>query len=195
MVRRVRVTNLIASRAARWYLTSMEKQLNPIEKRIAQGASPIVAFLSEATCGEACWEAREDVCRCSCGGKNHGCMRTADGTRPKRTAKIDSHRYELKAVGGPELHAEAQAINKAAGPYRVDPVTYSDGSKGQYTYHYRETDTGAPARLKPATKDQVARWPELAAYRENLPDVWAKANPEKCWAQWPGLPYLLWVKQ
>lgn len=167
----------------------------PVEKKIAAGMNPLVAFLSEATCGEACWEAREDVCRCSCGGKNHGCMRTPDGVRPNRNAKIDGTRYELKAVGGTELYDEARAINHAAGPYRVDPITYSDGSKGQYTYTWSETQAHAPARLKPATKDQVARWPELAAYRENLPDVWRQANPEKCWAEWPGLPYLLWVKQ
>jgi hypothetical protein len=171
-----------------------ETKLNPVEKRIAEGMNPLVAFLTEATCGEACWTAREDICRCSCGGKNHGCMRTAEGVRPTRTAKIDGSRYELKAVGDRELYREAEAINKANGPRSVDHVRQEGKIVHTYTYHWHETDAGAPARLKSATKDQVAKWPELSAYRDNLPEVWAKANPNECWAAWPGLPYLLWVK-
>lgn len=162
--------------------------MTPIERQIAQGLSPIIAFLSQATCGEACWEAREDICRCSCGGKNHGCMPTPDGTRPTRTAKIDGFRYELKAVG-PELYAEAEAINKAAGYKLVDKVTET------LTYHYdwEYTDKGAPARIKKATKDQLARYPELAAYREAIETI--RANPRHCYIDieraWPDL---LWVK-
>ena len=41
--------------------------------------------MTDATCGDACWAARSDVCRCSCDGKNHGITRTADGERPTRT--------------------------------------------------------------------------------------------------------------
>jgi hypothetical protein len=32
----------------------------------------IKATLSTAPCTVSCWNAEEDVCRCSCGGKNHG---------------------------------------------------------------------------------------------------------------------------
>jgi len=78
--------------------------------------SGIAAFPSEATCGEACWEAREDICRCSCGGRNHGCLRSADGVRPERSAKLNGHRYVLKAVGD-NLCGEAEKINQAAGVY------------------------------------------------------------------------------
>ena len=166
---------------------NMADRLTPFEQKIAAGINSIVAFLSEATCGEACWEAREDVCRCSCGGKNHGCMRTADGTRPVRTAKIDGHRYELKAVGF-SLYAEAKLINDAAGPRSVsrckaskwdDTVQAFVPSEHVYTYHWSETDKGAPARLKTASKSQLAAWPELTAYR----DTPAYRTP-----------YLLWVK-
>jgi len=48
-------------------------------------------------------------------------MRTADGVRPTRNAKIDGVRYELKAVGE-NVYAEAQAINRAGGPARVCSV-------------------------------------------------------------------------
>ena len=165
------------------------KQLNPIEKNIAAGMSPIMAFLTEATCGEACWHAREEVCRCSCGGKNHGCMKTADGVRPTRTAKIDGHRYELVAVGprwmadGSGVYTAAQAINKQH-PYKV----------GSYTYHPHETDKGAPARVKPATKDQLAKWPELKAQRDARNEA---AKTATCLANLDRLapwPHLLWVK-
>lgn len=140
----------------------------------------LLAFLSEATCGEACWEAREDVCRCSCGGKNHGCLRSKDGVRPTRNAKIDGYRYELKAVAG-DVYAEAKAIN--------DKVSQHIGG---YTYHPDATQKGAPARVKRATKEQIARWPELAAAREQIAKIEATRHcfidVDRAW------PYLLWVK-
>jgi hypothetical protein len=165
------------------------KPLNPIEKNIAAGMSPIVAFLTEATCGEACWNAREEICRCSCGGKNHGCMKTADGTRPTRQSKIDGFRYELAAVGSAYnrgsdsgMYVAAKKINDAV----PCPV--------KYKYKWYETDKGAPARVKKATKDQFAKWPELKA----MYDARVQA------AKQPGMylnlldrtapwPYLLWV--
>lgn len=161
--------------------------LNPIEKRIAAGMNPLVAFLTEATCGEACWEAREDICRCSCGGENHGCMRDTTGKRPERTAKIDGYRYVLKAADVSGIYAQARKINDAAGPYRVEPYTaidyHEDGTQTkvakEYRYFYTETMKGAPARRKPATREQIARWPELAAWRDDLRSK----------------PYLLWVRE
>jgi hypothetical protein len=160
-------------------------KLNPIQQHIAEGMNPLVAFLTEATCGDACWHAVEDVCRCSCGGKNHGCLRTAEGVRPVRTSKIDGFRYELKAVG-PEVWMEARTINKAAGPRGTDGL-------GPYAYAYpwEYTDKGAPARLKRATKAQLASWPELAGAREaiaNLPERHCFRDVDKLW------PSLLWVK-
>jgi hypothetical protein len=169
----------------------MSTPMNPIQRKIAAGVSPIIAFLSEATCGEACWEAREDVCRCSCGGKNHGCMRTADGVRPTRNAKIDGVRYELKATG-PSLYADAEAINKANGPYRTEEIKQDGKVVHTYSYWWHETDKGAPARLKPATKEQLAKWPELKAYREELERL---RNSGECAAVYMrAWPYLLWVR-
>ena len=34
----------------------------------------LLTELTEATCGFNCWLAKEHICRCSCGGKNHGIM-------------------------------------------------------------------------------------------------------------------------
>jgi hypothetical protein len=143
----------------------------------------IEAILTGATCSEACWEAREEKCACSCGGRNHGIMRTADGVRPERTAKIDGFRYKLLGIGYEGLFEEARRINEAAG------ITFV------YACTSRDRDCrDIPAKLRTATKDQVAKWPELAAYRDNLPENWRRDNPDKVAAHWPGMPSLLWVK-
>jgi hypothetical protein len=157
--------------------------LNPIEQNIANGMTAIAAFLTEATCGEACWHAREDVCRCSCGGKNHGCLRTADGSRPNRTAKIDGYRYELRAVGTySEMHGEASSVNDNAPKRRI----------GSYEYGWDAAEKGAPARVKSATQSQFDKWPELKASRDTWNDAKSKSE---CYAQYCNLwPYLLWVK-
>ena len=111
--------------------------------------------LSGQTCGEACWHAREDICRCSCGGANHGCLRDGDGERPVRTCRMDGYRRELVAVGTyVECDDIARPSNKAAG------VSFLYAPTSSQTYH-----RGIPARMRMATKGQVERWPELAAYR------------------------------
>ena len=149
------------------------------------------AMITEQTCGDACWHAREDICRCSCGGRNHGCLRTEDGIQPNRTAKIDGYRYELKAVGTDGFYDEAKALNEANGPYRTDRInatSFNDNgdpvvSEIVYAYHYHDTDKGAPARVRPASRDQIVRWPELAAWRSDDPMEFYRRSV-----------YLLWVK-
>jgi hypothetical protein len=81
-------------------------------------------------------------------------------------AKLDGVMRELHAVGDyGQLHDEAVAMNKAAG------ITYfyADSSRNAW-------DRNIPARIRMATKDQVAKWPELTAYR---------GSRER--------PYLLWT--
>ena len=138
----------------------------------------IFAIMTEATCGEACWEAREDICKCSCGGVNHGCLRTPDGIKPVRTSKIDGRRYELKSIGSyGDILDEAEAINKS---YPPKPSPFSDG---RYSYHYKETDVGAPARVRPASMVQIQNWEELKLYKD-MDRLELYRNK----------PYLLWVK-
>src|SRR5436305_4038375 len=123
------------------------------------------AILTDATCGEACWMAREDVCRCSCGGRNHGCLRTADGVQPVRQAKIGGMRCELRGVGG-DVEKQAREINMASGiqsPYIRGMLLgsyYGAASSRDPAYQC------LPAKVRLATLDQVARWPELAAWRD-----------------------------
>jgi hypothetical protein len=125
----------------------------------------ILAIFTTQTCGESCWHAREDVCRCSCGGKNHGCL-SHGGERPERTAKLDGERYKLVGVGNyRDLYSDAERINREAGYRSVEkPVRYGERWV-QYYYTWSETDAGAPARLKTASKSQM-NWQELAGWRD-----------------------------
>src|SRR6476469_507082 len=116
----------------------------------------LVAYLTEQTCGDACWHAREDICRCSCGGKNHGCLRDASGDQPVRTSRIDGYMYELQAVGY-DLDKVGDKINEDANLYGI--YTYNTARSRDAMYR------GAPAKTRYATQSQVDRWPELAAYR------------------------------
>lgn len=146
------------------------------------------AILTSQTCGEACWHAAEEVCRCSCGGRNHGCLKSADGVRPVRMAKIAGHRYKLAAVGmRSDVMPAAKELNGRQWRAVERPTLVIDGEgKGvdwtphalaavraagkeawisQYRYHWTETDDGAPARVKYATREQLAKWEELKAWR------------------------------
>ncbi len=132
-----------------------------------------MAILTGTTCGEACWHAREEICRCSCGGKNHGCLRTQDGEQPVRTCKIDGERFELRGVG--DVEREAIDLNKAAG------IQYHYAHTAREHYGYKPA-----ALIRPASKAQLDRWPELKAERERIADL-----PRY---DWRGRSvYLLWV--
>ena len=158
--------------------------LNPIQRKIAGGMSAISAFLSEATCSDACWYAKDDICHCSCGGKNHGCMRSSDGVQPKRTAKIDGYRYQLAAAGYDDIFDQAVKFNEAHGVTFIYACTSRDIS-----------DRRCPAKIRYATESQVEKWPELAAYRANIAETWRKENPEGTVRDWPGMPRLLWIRE
>jgi len=151
----------------------------------------VMAVLTSQTCGEACWHAREEVCRCSCGGANHGCL-THGGERPERTCKIDGILYRLKAVGKRrDISADACEMNRQAGYRSVDKPMAVIGSTGgkfteqdivnarangekvwwmQYRYTWSTTDSGAPARLKTPTASQ-RKWSELSGWQHE-PDLY-----------------------
>lgn len=170
----------------------MQNLLNPIKQRIKEGMTPLQAFLTDATCGEGCWEARELICRCSCGGKNHGCMKSKSGNRPQRTAKIDGEAYKLVSIGAyGDILKQYDALMKTKesvkcdcekehkqGLRDVEKLKTHDGGIIIYHYYWKETDVGSPARVKPATKSQLLSWEELQGIdREKIRS-----------------PYLLWEK-
>ena len=133
--------------------------------------------ITDATCGEACWMAREDVCRCSCGGKNHAVLR--DGRdRPERMSKIQGHAYKLTSVGEYRdiYRLAADALDGVPGKPPMFPSHYGP----DFTYRWNpSSDKGSPVRIRTASQSEIARWPELTAYRD-LPPFMSG-------------PYLLWT--
>jgi hypothetical protein len=146
------------------------------------------SVFTDATCGEACWHAREEVCRCSCGGKNHGVLNDPSGKQPDRMAKIAGFPYALKAIGEWDtVMDQAAEINRLAGYRSVDTARLViDGLGGpalskeslvlaaqeraagkevwwsQYHYQWSYTDEGAPTRVTRATEERIKRWKEVA---------------------------------
>lgn len=123
---------------------------------------------TDNTCSDACWKAAQPDCSCSCGGKNHGIMRTPEGaaTPPPRTCRIDGVRYELRAIGNfHELTQKRYEINRE-----------------QYSRYVGMALTGAVRRppdaaiLKRSSKDQQ-KWPEVVNYPFGRPSLlWVLAD-------------------
>ena len=126
----------------------------PTQTKQTHTPSGILAMISGHTCGPACWEAREDVCRCECGGKNHGCLRDPNGLRPVRRSKIRGDAYSLAAAGQcADITKQAIELNQLNGCYYY-PIA-----------HGSQDFDKCIAKVRPATHSQVETWPELAAYR------------------------------
>ena len=145
------------------------------------------------TCSEACWYAREDVCRCQCGGKNHGILRDGTGERPARTRRVGKARFKLVAVVGystddgclaafeKRIRAEADKLVQDPGLVGYAP-RYTPIDQQHYRYfknqnigEFREVFT----QVSP-TKSQ-RRWAELAPYAQDTwPPalIWQRVEPE-----------------
>jgi hypothetical protein len=95
----------------------------------------MTATLTDQTCGEACWAARESICRCSCGGKNHGILQR-DGERPERSARIRGRRYVLAAIGSfTEIRSQSYSANEESWQVRSMHVAEdSQASSAQQTW-------------------------------------------------------------
>lgn len=137
----------------------------------------IVTFFSDITCGEGCWEAKEDVCRCSCGGKNHGI--NLRGGNAKRTAKINGYRYELHSVGKyKDLREQVEQLIRdqdvASGEMKFEGGNYFarssyDRNKWFLTSHIRPTRYNIGRKnnryvLKYASLPQCLKWKELGYF-------------------------------
>lgn len=130
------------------------------------------AVMTGSTCGDMCWHAREEICRCSCGGANHGIL-TRGGVQPKRTCKIESM-YELVAVipGRAEgecwidverrINAERERITEERFP-GLDHWAYGN---------YRE-EKYMPV-LDRKISDTQRKWPEVAAIPNAARLIWAR---------------------
>ena len=132
-----------------------------------------VSIVTTATCGDGCWHAREDVCRCSCGGRNHGIL-CRGGAMPKRTSRADQSLYELVAVipGRGEGEAWIDAIKRTdAAVLQVTAERFPDLDSFAYGGY------GRAGKLRPVLDRKVsasqAKWPEVQAVPGAYRLVWA----------------------
>ena len=143
----------------------------------------MIGIMTDATCGLACWSAREQDCRCSCAGKNHGFMRGGSGEQPRRTCKIDGRRYVLGAVGkvastGDRWRYEARETLREKygvaynGSYRMIPSSLFVARLASP----RQAETWPEARLIEDNRGRLVR-PTLLWIREDAIDdfdAWAQ---------------------
>jgi len=141
----------------------------------------LFGLLTDATCGDACWAAREDVCRCSCDGRNHGITRTVDGERPTRTRRVRAHRYQLLAVESykPDearivtmrpMERIAGGVNGAA-----HAAGLFDRRASRWDSEWWPNEPAWPCKINTASPSAVRTWPELAAWRG------ARSRPLVAW--------------
>lgn len=130
-------------------------------------------MITESTCGEACWEAREDVCRCSCGGKNHSIFRS--GQRPERTRKLNGWIYQLVSVEAPG--ASCMAVGERPLMQAKDRIVQAAIDAGEWSSYKWDSEPGYPAKIKTASDSEVQRWEEFAGHRQG-----------------PWRPVALWVR-
>jgi hypothetical protein len=77
------------------------------------------------------------------------------------------------------MRTEASKVNKAAGLRKRVKVN----EDLTYEYNWRETDKGAPARVKPASQSQAARWAELSAWKDLDDYDWYHNQPSLLWVR------------
>ena len=134
-----------------------------------------IAILTGATCGDGCWHAREEVCRCSCGGRNHGILRRG-GDRPLRTCKIQGELFELVGVvaGRGEGEAWIDAIHRTdAERQRVVAERFPDIDA--YAYGQWRPRSVYPVQDRKVSPTQ-AKWPEVQAVPNAYRLVWAQPS-------------------
>ncbi len=130
----------------------------------------IEALVTEQTCGDACWHAKEDICHCSCGGKNHGCLRTEDGEQPARTRKIKNAMYQLISVETYDEN-ECRAHNQQPIYELMRHIENKAIDKGLFEYYELKGSKSfctkpLPVYVKTASESEVKRWPELSTWRK-----------------------------
>lgn len=139
-----------------------------------------IALVTETTCGYPCWMAREDVCRCYCGGVNHGCLRDESGVQPARMSKIKGHMYRLINVGRyPEIARQADDLAREMRAKRL--VHVEEYHPGYFSIGLPD-DAGYPVKHRVASASEEAKWPECAPFRN------------RALYDWQGRPNLLWVR-
>jgi len=126
---------------------------------------------SNITCGQNCWEAKEQSCRCECGGRNHGInLRGGNAIRTMRSGGV---RYELVSVGNykdlqKNVEQMIRDLEVAAGTLRLVDGEYYSKSIGSdqwfrsgYVHPTKYNSGRGEYLLKFASMAQCLKWKEL----------------------------------
>ncbi len=121
-----------------------------------------------SACDFGCWEAQEDVCRCICGGKNHGVM-----VRGEKAGIAGSLKHQMKRLNGIyELVAVGDYFD-----------TYGGGKLSQVKSEIKAKEGNVDFILKKASKQQAEKWEEVKAITQRSGEGVCIGNK---------IPYLLW---
>ena len=131
--------------------------------------TPLIALLTDSTCGETCWNAREVACRCSCGGGNHGALLVDGAEQPNRNRRIKDRRYELATaifIENDAYIATLNAVDDWIAENAPDRVSYWTTADGRKTYRNVKVPTtpGEEFYVHTAPRAALEKWPELAAW-------------------------------
>lgn len=137
-----------------------------------QNGRYLMATLTGSTCGFACWQAHEEVCRCSCGGANHGILRQG-GCQPQRTTKIDGQFYELVGIQSRAGHDCYATFDREcmAEVRRIMDERFPDIDC--YAYGNYRAEKTLPVVDRKISASQM-KWPEVQAIQGALRLIWAR---------------------
>ena len=123
----------------------------------------IAGTVSGATCAEACWMAKEDICVCECGGVNHGLGRVEGEELPARRKRSGRRRLELRAVviG----YREAGKFVREANPEHPNVRSIEYAKEGEFV-------------VQAAPLASFGKWPELEGLE---PGRWRYNRPHLVW--------------
>lgn len=134
----------------------------------------------QGTCNEACWLAKEPVCRCQCGGVNHGIMLEMDPEtgetkeQPGRYKQQLGVRYQLDSVHTTWSEANAQAHQLSR--------EYNERWDLNWWVKSAFHESAKGGQLKwPEVKGLVEFWDRLGA-QYHIYLVWVRLEPEKQYA-------------
>lgn len=124
-------------------------------------------ILTGTTCGLPCWYAREEVCRCSCGGANHSIMTAEGATQPERQRKVRSVVYRLVAV---TTYSEASDMVRDDYGSWLKKVGYASGR--MYPTERMIHNKATPSQEK---------WAEVAAVQLDPNAHWTERDKYLVW--------------
>lgn len=134
--------------------------------------TPKISF-SHITCGQSCWYARDEDCKCSCGGKNHGVLKDGENEQPARMRQVNGTTYYLQAVGNRiEL---MQLINSL-----LPTITGKPNANAGH-YDCNPAKKGNPLMLNYATFAQAQKWSELSQWSHLTKDELYFESPALLW--------------